>query len=165
MSLAALTLAVGLVAATPAQSQTTPRPDQFDLVCNGLEELQLYDFGSTGAGSIASFVKRPKMEPWSGVFRVDLARNLWCEDKCTEVYDPAVAKPNILVLVETNRAGARSRTVFEATDGTLLALKGYGSSIIPTRAHCRLQPFTGIPDDAPRVGGRLDPKAEPYPTE
>jgi len=145
-----------LILALAAQAAPVPsRPQQFDLSCSGMVELQLY--------APRSYTKLTRNEPWKAMFRVDLTRNFWCEDKCTEVYSPAIAKPNVLVMVESDRAGIRQRTAFEATDGTMLVLQGGGTSVTPIRATCKLQPFSDIPAGAMKVGGTLDMAAEPYP--
>jgi hypothetical protein len=153
-----LPLILAAVSAAQPASPAASRPAQFDLTCSGVVERQLYDPGE-------GFMKSPVMEPWSGTFRVDMARGLWCQDKCVEVAQPAIAKPQILVLMETDRHGARRRTVFETPDGTLLVLAADGTSIKPVRGRCALGAFTSIPDKAPRIGGSLDLKAEPYPQD
>ncbi len=75
-------------------------------------------------------MKSPSMEPWRVSYRVDLQEAEWCSDKCTTVTFPALAKPNVLVLVETNMAGERISTVFVAPDGHFMQLSGYGTSIL-----------------------------------
>lgn len=158
----ALPLILAAVSALAPPAAAAPvRPDQFDLTCSGEVERQLYDL----QGGAPSYMKTPVMDPWSGTFRVDMARGLWCQDKCTEVAQPAIAKPQVLVLMETDRHGARRRTVFETPDGTLLVLAADGTSILPVRGRCTLSAYTGIPDKARRIGGTLDLKAEPYPQD
>ncbi|MHB8286174.1 MAG: hypothetical protein ACYDD1_16060 [Caulobacteraceae bacterium] len=158
-----LILAALSSAPMPPPSPGVARPDQFDLICHGISERQLYD--STSAGRLVTYIKRPVMDPWSGTFHVDMARGLWCQDKCTEVASPAVAKPQVMVLTETDRHGARRRTVFETPDGVLLVLEAAGTSIKPVRGRCTLSAFTGIPDGAERIGAPLNLKAEPYPQD
>lgn len=172
MPLAALSVALALAAqaqptqAQPvqahlAQAQPAPRPERFDLRCSGLEELTSYELAP---GSL-TYTRVPVVEPWTSTYHVDLTRNLWCQDTCQEAYAPALAKPDLLVLVETDRVGARRRTVFEAGDGTLLSLETSGTSITPVRAHCTFAPPSGDPVRATRRGAPLDPHAEPYPMQ
>jgi hypothetical protein len=146
---------IALMVALAAQLTPTPsRPQQFDLNCSGMTELQLYD--ELGR-------KITKNEPWKSMFRVDLESNRWCEGKCTEIFSPAIAKPDVIVMVQSDRAGIRQRTAFEANDGTMLVLQGGGTSVTPIRAKCTLQSFTQIPARAIKVGGTLDMSADPYP--
>jgi hypothetical protein len=159
MPLAALSLALAAQLVAAQAAQPTSHPERFDLKCAGHDELTSYVAIAGSPTPTRVSVTRP----WTSTYHVDLARNLWCQDKCQEAYAPALAKPDLLVLVETDTAGARRRTVFEAQDGTLLSLEAAGHAVTPVRARCTLAPSSGDPGKATLRGAPLDPRAKPYP--
>lgn len=158
---------LGLLASALVGSASLPpppvRPAQFDLACTGMVEAPAFE--STNAPSALTFLRVFKLQPWSGTFRVDLSRSAWCEGKCSEVHGLALAKPGMLVLIETNKRGVRQRTIFEAPDGTFLALQASGTAIEPTRAHCVVKSFMAFPTSARLTGQTLNLGAQPYTAE
>ncbi len=163
MPLAVLSLAAVSLTLAAQAPQPTPRPERFDLKCAGHDELTSY----VAVEGSSTPTPAPLVRPWTSTYHVDLARNLWCQDKCHKAYAyaPALAKPDLVVLVETDAAGARRRTVFEAKDGTLLSLEAAGQSLTPVRARCTLAPPSGDPGKAVLRGAPLDPRARPYPAD
>lgn len=127
--LTAITVAATMLLAQPAQ--------QFDLTCQGAME--------SGSG-----LTETKSEPMDVRIRVDLTRNVWCEDTCASPLPFVSVNAGELVMFDnTNGTGMGRRTVVNRTTGTYtsnITLRSSGTNLfVRTTAQCQRGDYTPIP--------------------
>lgn len=115
----------------------TQNAQQFDLTCTGTMES---GSGLTSTETVPANVR----------LRVDLARNIWCEDECGNPAPFVSVNAGELVMFDnTNGTGAGRRTVVNRTTGTYtssISIRSSGTIVfVRTTARCTRAPYTPIP--------------------
>ena len=90
----------------------------------------------------------PTLQDVSETYRVDLAKQRWCVDKCTTTLPIARIGPTRITLQDlvTPAEGIQSYEVeVNRETGTMLSSLKLAGMEVRTVQHCEPQPFTGFP--------------------
>lgn len=121
-------LALALADATPAT---------FDLVCD-VTQVTVYNG------------KQGKQNNFQTHYRVDLARSLWCGDRCENVDKLAQVTDTNIVLIEQDKAPFKTRMEVNRVSGVFSGDMAYHTTKIDSDTVmggvCHRAPYSGIPE-------------------
>lgn len=114
-----------------------------------------FNLACSGTITSDSIYERNKTEPYAYTYRIDLAKNKFCESDCTAIDDIYKVQPGFIQL----RAPVNKDTIDDKrfSDGTIDRQTGHqqilmesgrdaGILIMKWDGQCVKQPFTGFPD-------------------
>lgn len=131
---ALVALALALPASTQAQT-----PTAFNLTCSGTLRTQT--------------IEGIREEPYRTVYRIDLARNKYCEEDCRALHDIANVGPTAIQLeesdVDTPRRRSHTSNLINRETGEHRAMGASGLResiiILNWQGTCERSDFTGFP--------------------
>lgn len=132
---------LGLSIAAALAPAATAADGQFNLSCSGTLR------------SIVPALLRDQTEPYTNVYRIDLAAGKWCSGDCTAQFDFVSVSPTALVLEDKNVDTPRqhdtlnNRISRETGAHSIVAESGIGHSRLAMfwKGQCEKAPFTGFP--------------------
>lgn len=79
------------------------------------------------------------------IYRIDLAHNRWCTDRCASTNEIVRTTAITLTLEDGANFGGETTTLFKRETGRLVSVSKIGDHVIVDFADCRKAPFGGMP--------------------